>query len=65
MKTARERFALILEALPDGGVPAVVRLRRFLKAALRGYALRCVSVVEVAREKPADVESAPRGGTSG
>lgn len=28
-------------------VPAVVRLRRFLKMALRGYGLRCLDVEEV------------------
>jgi len=38
---APERFTLVLQALPDG-VPAIIRLRRVLKAALRSYGLRCV-----------------------
>ena len=36
-------FALTLQAVPGwGDVPAINRLRRFLKAALRSYGLRCV-----------------------
>jgi hypothetical protein len=38
-----ERFLVTLEA-PPGGAPAAVRLRRFLKAALRSFGLRCVRV---------------------
>lgn len=34
---------LVLEALPDD-VPGLVRLRRYLKLALRGYGLRCTHV---------------------
>ena len=45
----RPRFLVTLEALPDD-VPAVVRLKKFMKAALRAYRLRCAS----AREVPAD-----------
>lgn len=37
-----ERFALVRQAVPDpGGAPAIIRLRRFLKMALRSYGLRC------------------------
>ena len=43
----RPEYHLRLRAEP-GMVPAVVRLRRFLKAALRSYGLRCVEVREVA-----------------
>jgi hypothetical protein len=39
-------FRLTLKPAP-GPVPAVVRLRRLLKACLRGYGLRCVAVEEV------------------
>jgi hypothetical protein len=39
----RERYRLDLEALPSWGAPAVIRLRRFLKAALRAYGLKCTS----------------------
>jgi hypothetical protein len=49
----RERYQLTLEALPDSA-PAVIRLRRFLKAALRAYGLRCTSAVEL------HPESAPK-----
>jgi hypothetical protein len=37
----RERYLLTLEA-PPGDVPAAVRLKRFLKSALRAHGLRCV-----------------------
>jgi hypothetical protein len=38
-----ERFTLTLQALPGrGAASAIIRLRRFLKAALRSYGLRCV-----------------------
>lgn len=45
----KPRFVITVEALPlegtDGvNVPAEVRLRRLLKAMLRGYGLRCVRV---------------------
>ncbi len=39
-------YHVILRPLPDT-VPGVVRLRRFLKTALRGFGLRCVTVDEV------------------
>lgn len=55
--TPPERFALVLRAVPDpGGVPAIIRLRRFLKMSLRSYGLRCVSI------RPA-LESDARGET--
>jgi hypothetical protein len=38
-----ERFAIELEALPDG-VPPVVRLRTWLKSALRAARFRAMSV---------------------
>jgi hypothetical protein len=37
----RERFELELVAQPDE-VPAIVRLKRLLKVALRAFGLRCV-----------------------
>lgn len=42
----RPRFRLVLVAL-DSPIPATARLRRFLKAALRAYRLRCTSVEEI------------------
>jgi hypothetical protein len=46
MDTDRPVYRLELEALP-GEVPAHVRLRRLLKFALRGCALRCRRAEEV------------------
>ena len=42
-------YRLILRPLP-GSVLAVIRLRRVLKAFLRGYGFRCVSIEEVPRK---------------
>ena len=50
------RYHLVLQALPDG-VPAPVRLRRLLKALLRGYGFRCLAAEEVVTEE----EGAARG----
>jgi hypothetical protein len=47
----RERFNLTLEALPDSA-PAVIRLKRFLKAALRSYGLRCTAAVQLHGDSP-------------
>ena len=44
-------YAVVLRPLPSK-VPATARLRRFLKAALRAYGLRAVSVVEVPASFP-------------
>ena len=38
-----DRFEIVLKA-EGAGPPVEIRLRRWLKAALRGYSLRCVSV---------------------
>jgi hypothetical protein len=39
----RERFAIELTAAPDA-VPAEIRLRQFLKAAIRRHGLRCTAI---------------------
>jgi hypothetical protein len=44
------KFAIELRAIP-GPVPPEIRLRRFLKMALRGYGLRCTGCREVAAEQ--------------
>jgi hypothetical protein len=49
----RETYRLTLEALPDGGAPPIIRLRRFLKAALRSYGLRCTAAVQLHEDSPA------------
>jgi hypothetical protein len=49
----QQTFNVVLTALPGWGVPAVVRLRRFLKCALRAYGLRCVEIIEVPVAAPA------------
>jgi hypothetical protein len=45
--TDREQYTITLRAEPGFDVPAVVRLRKFLKEALRGWGLRCVEAREV------------------
>ena len=37
-----QRYTLVLEATPRHHAPAIVRLRRLLKVALRTFGLRCV-----------------------
>ena len=43
----QERFTLTLEAIPRDSRPASLRLRGLLKAALRGFGLRCVTCASV------------------
>jgi hypothetical protein len=57
LPTGKPAFALTLEAVPSwNGPPAIIRLRRFLKAALRSYGLKCTEC----REAPAK-PAAPSG----
>lgn len=49
----------------DGGADVDVRLRRLLKAALRSYGLRCVSVTGSFRRNGRATERTPDGGTQG
>lgn len=42
----RPRFRLVVQALDDP-VPAIVRLRRWLKTGLRSFGLRCTDAVQV------------------
>ncbi len=47
LPTGKPAFALTLEAVPSwNGPPAIIRLRRFLKAALRSYGLKCTECRE-------------------
>jgi hypothetical protein len=59
-KQPHSEFLVHLKALPDR-VPGIVRLRRFLKAALRVYRLRCLAVQEL----PGDPESHRSGAGRG
>jgi hypothetical protein len=56
----KERFLIELVALPDK-VPAASRLKRFLKHALRGYALKCTGIREI-KTVAADETTRKRGG---
>ncbi len=47
MTAPRERYRLDLVARPDAGAPAVIRLKRVLKALVRSYGLRCTAAVEL------------------
>jgi hypothetical protein len=44
---ARERWCIVIEPQP-GAVPAPTRIKRWLKAGLRFYGLRCVRLDEPA-----------------
>jgi hypothetical protein len=46
MPEPRREFVIRLQAAPSA-IPALIRLKRFLKAALRAYGLKAVSAVEV------------------
>jgi hypothetical protein len=53
--TLRERFRLIIEALPDR-TPGVIRPRHFLKAALRSWGLKCIDAEPVPNRPPPEAE---------
>jgi hypothetical protein len=42
-----ETIHLVFRAEPDSEIPSDIALRRFLKAALRVYGLRCISIKEL------------------
>ncbi len=56
-----ERFKLTLLALPDD-VPAAIRLKIFLKRALRSARLRCTAVSELADDAQPPGPSLPHCG---
>ncbi len=43
LNKARERFTITVESMPSS-IPAIARLRRLLKFALRSCGLRCVQI---------------------
>lgn len=57
----RESFKIVVHAEGDGP-PVSVRLKRFLKSALRGWGLRCSSIEAVQTPEPAEADPAPEGG---
>lgn len=46
----RERYRIEVEALPSG-VPATVRMKRWLKIALRAFGLKCLRCEEIPVEE--------------
>jgi hypothetical protein len=56
------RFALVIrsEPLKPGEPPIEIRLRRFLKLALRAFGLRCESITPAAPENPAQNTETPK-----
>jgi hypothetical protein len=50
-----ERFSVRFEALPDD-VPAAVRVRMFLKCALRSYRLKNIGFLDEQRADQAETE---------
>ncbi len=60
---SKEAYHLTLVPVPDS-VPGIIRLRRFLKLALRGFGLRCVSVEPVS-EASGQPDQANSTGTAG
>jgi hypothetical protein len=57
MKPAeRPAFTITVVADDDGSPPVIIRLRSFLKAALRRYGLRCVGVREAAKKPPEEAK---------
>jgi hypothetical protein len=59
-KEAQPDYQLTVRPEP-GPVPAIIRLRRFLKAALRVYGLKCIDMAEV---KPAEPPGEPPAGAA-
>jgi hypothetical protein len=57
MSQRQPTYRVILKAVPSD-IPAVARLRRLLKIALRACQLRCVRIEEV-RPHPASNERSP------
>lgn len=56
VKADRLTYVVRLEALP-GPVPGHVRLKRFLKAALRTWNLRCVDLAELTADKTDEADA--------
>ena len=50
--TSKQEYTLVLRPEPSD-IPSIIRLRRFLKAALRSYGMRCTSIQEQPPETPA------------
>ena len=54
-------YVVTFKPTPGGANPPEVRLRLLLKAALRGYGLRCVRVIEREEDEHADAERVRHG----
>jgi hypothetical protein len=51
-----ERYTIVLQAMPSDA-PAIIRLRRFLKAALRSYRFRCIGCEALQADVPAQEQN--------
>jgi hypothetical protein len=58
-----DTFALTIKTVPGSDVPPIIRLRHFLKLALRSYGLRCIECRETHRP-PAPPALPPGGRTT-
>jgi hypothetical protein len=49
VSTPRERFTVVVEALPNQ-TPSRIRIIRFLKRALRSFGIKCISIAPAASQ---------------
>ena len=52
-----ETFEIVLRSEGHNNPPAIIRLRRLLKVALRGFGLRCVTIREMTLPQVQETEA--------
>jgi len=55
----KERFIITVEAEGRDGPPVIIRLRKFLKCALRSFGIRCVNIRPETPPDPPELAIAP------